>query len=82
MNNSIHSKADGKARFLALLMALCMLTVTSRLQEPDFSISSCTGVEKLHEVESDARQLVQLSIRMYRFYKLTATTTQTHATVN
>ncbi len=62
------SKADSKARFLVLIVALCTWTLTVRFQD---HATTCANIQRLETVERDARQFMRLSIRMYRFYKLT-----------
>ncbi|MGZ4815230.1 MAG: hypothetical protein ACXVZV_07470 [Terriglobales bacterium] len=82
MNSMNKSMADAKARFLVLVTALCVLSFTARVQTRDAASIVCSSMNRIHQVEHDTRDLVQLSIRMYRFYKLSAEAPQARANVN
>jgi hypothetical protein len=82
MNYISTCKADARKRVVALLTTLCMLTLTVRLQQPDVALATCSRMQKIHRIEQNAQQLVRLSVRMYRFYKLTTPAPQAQASVN
>ena len=70
MNSTTNFKADGKARFLVLMTAVSALALTLRLQDWPITTAVCGGINKVHQVQRDADEVVQFSRRLYRFYKL------------
>ncbi len=70
MNSATNSKADGKTRLLVLMTALSALTLAVGLQDRPITTAVCGGIDKVHQVQRDADQMVQFSRRLYRFYKL------------
>ena len=70
MKSARNPKADGRARFVVLMAALSMLTATVRLQDCPIATAVCASMDKVHQVQHDADQMVQFSRRLYRFYRL------------
>ncbi len=70
MNSTTNSKADGKTRFLVLMTALSALILPIGLQDRPIMTAVCGGIDKVHQVQRDADQMLQFSRRLYHFYRL------------
>jgi len=66
------SLAEAKTRFLTLLLAASMLTVSVTAASQSLTAVSTPMVRKVQRVQRESRDVIRFSVRLYRFYKLSS----------